>query len=125
MLSDRPCLDLAIIDIAFASGFRDVSHFNRVFRRRFGETPSGVRPAAIGHLLPSCAVPVDGSLSADSCRPGRMLPTAEMGQKQPTHFPHIDYRCTASFQKAPSRAGKCAIGRRQPDQLIMSPRLRL
>ena len=48
MLSDRRCLHLAIIDIAFASGFRDVSHFNRVFRRRFGETLSGVRPAAIG-----------------------------------------------------------------------------
>jgi len=39
---------LAIIDIAFAVGFGDVSHFNRVFRRRFDETPSGVRAAAIG-----------------------------------------------------------------------------
>jgi AraC-like DNA-binding protein len=47
MLSDRRCLHLAIIDIAFASGFRDVSHFNRVFARRFGETPSAVRAAAI------------------------------------------------------------------------------
>jgi AraC-like DNA-binding protein len=48
MLTDRRCLHLAIIDIAFAAGFGDVSHFNRVFRRRFGETPSGVRAAAIG-----------------------------------------------------------------------------
>jgi AraC-like DNA-binding protein len=47
MLSDHRCLHLAIIDIAFAVGFGDVSHFNRVFRRRFGETPSGVRGAAI------------------------------------------------------------------------------
>jgi AraC-like DNA-binding protein len=47
MLSDRRCLHLAIIDIAFAAGFGDVSHFNRVFRRRFGETPSGVRALAI------------------------------------------------------------------------------
>ncbi len=47
MLSDRRCLHLAIIDIAFAAGFGDVSHFNRMFRRRFGETPSGVRAAAI------------------------------------------------------------------------------
>jgi len=46
MLNDRRCLHLAIIDIAFAAGFGDVSHFNRVFRRRFGETPSGVRAAA-------------------------------------------------------------------------------
>jgi AraC-like DNA-binding protein len=37
---------LAIIDIAFAAGFGDVSHFNRVFRHRFGETPSGIRAAA-------------------------------------------------------------------------------
>jgi AraC-like DNA-binding protein len=48
MLTDRRCLHLAIIDIALAVGFGDVSHFNRVFRRRFGETPSGVRAAAIG-----------------------------------------------------------------------------
>jgi AraC-like DNA-binding protein len=47
ILNDRRCLHLAIIDIAFAAGFGDVSHFNRVFRRRFGETPSGVRAAAI------------------------------------------------------------------------------
>jgi AraC-like DNA-binding protein len=47
MLTDRRYLHLAIINIAFAAGFGDVSHFNRVFRRRFGETPSGVRVAAI------------------------------------------------------------------------------
>jgi AraC-like DNA-binding protein len=46
MLSDRRYLHLAIIDIAFTVGFGDVSHFNRVFRRRFGETPSGVRAGA-------------------------------------------------------------------------------
>src|SRR5215471_3882185 len=46
MLTDPHHLHLAIIDIAFAVGFGDVSHFNRMFRRRFGETPSGVRAAA-------------------------------------------------------------------------------
>lgn len=46
MLTDPHQLHLAIIDIAFAVGFGDVSHFNRMFRRRFGETPSGVRAAA-------------------------------------------------------------------------------
>lgn len=47
MLGDRRCLHLAVIDIAFAVGFGDVSHFNRVFRRRFGDTPSGVRAGVI------------------------------------------------------------------------------
>jgi transcriptional regulator GlxA family with amidase domain len=47
MLTDPRCLHLAIIDIALAAGFGDVSHFNRVFRRRFGDAPSGVRATAI------------------------------------------------------------------------------
>ena len=47
MLSDPRSLHLPIIDIAFSAGFGDVSHFNRMFRRRFGDTPSGVRAAAI------------------------------------------------------------------------------
>jgi AraC-like DNA-binding protein len=46
MLTDPRHLHLAIIDIAFGVGFGDVSHFNRTFRRRFGETPSGVRAAS-------------------------------------------------------------------------------
>jgi AraC-like DNA-binding protein len=46
MLTDPHQLHLAIMDIAFAVGFGDVSHFNRMFRRRFGETPSGVRAAS-------------------------------------------------------------------------------
>jgi len=32
-----------ISQIAYAAGFVDLSHFNRCFRRRFGDTPSGVR----------------------------------------------------------------------------------
>src|SRR5262252_5893537 len=46
MLTDPHQLHLAIMDIAFAVGFGDVSHFNRMFRRRFGQTPSGVRAAS-------------------------------------------------------------------------------
>jgi AraC-like DNA-binding protein len=46
MLTDPHHLHLAIIDIAFGVGFGDVSHFNRTFRWRFGETPSGVRAAS-------------------------------------------------------------------------------
>jgi AraC-like DNA-binding protein len=32
-----------ISEIALEAGFSDVSHFNRLFRARFGDTPSGVR----------------------------------------------------------------------------------
>jgi AraC-like DNA-binding protein len=32
-----------ICDLALDAGFSDISHFNRVFRARFGDTPSGVR----------------------------------------------------------------------------------
>jgi transcriptional regulator GlxA family with amidase domain len=46
MLTDRRCRHLGIADIAFACGFGDISNFNRMFRRRFGDTPSGVRAAA-------------------------------------------------------------------------------
>jgi hypothetical protein len=50
LLTDLRCCHLAIIDIAFASGFGDVSHFNRVFRRHHGDTPSGVQAAAMGNF---------------------------------------------------------------------------
>jgi AraC-like DNA-binding protein len=36
-------LPTLIVDIAFESGFSDLSHFNRSFRRRFGCTPRDVR----------------------------------------------------------------------------------
>ena len=37
-----PRLDTqAISQIAYAAGFVDLSHFNRSFRMRFGDTPSG------------------------------------------------------------------------------------
>jgi AraC-like DNA-binding protein len=34
--------------IALASGFGDLSHFNRSFRRRYGATPSDIRSAGPG-----------------------------------------------------------------------------
>ena len=45
MLSDPRSAHLRIIDIVLATGFGDVSHFNRLFRRRYGDAPSGLRPA--------------------------------------------------------------------------------
>ena len=35
-----------IAEIALAAGFSDISYFNRLFRARFGDTPTGVRAAA-------------------------------------------------------------------------------
>jgi AraC-like DNA-binding protein len=32
-----------IVDVALKAGFNDVSHFNHLFRARFGDSPSGVR----------------------------------------------------------------------------------
>ncbi len=42
-----------ISDIALEVGFSDVSHFNRLFRARFGDSPRGVRSAGRGN---SCAM---------------------------------------------------------------------
>jgi AraC-like DNA-binding protein len=43
MLVQRGNRQLKIIDIAYACGFNELSYFNRCFRRRFGDTPSGYR----------------------------------------------------------------------------------
>jgi AraC-like DNA-binding protein len=48
LLSDRQC-SMKIAEIAFETGFNDLSHFYRTFRRRFGETPAAVR--ASGNVL--------------------------------------------------------------------------
>lgn len=49
LLSDPLC-NLKIASVAFECGFNDLSHFNRSFRRRFGETPTSVRG---GRLSPA------------------------------------------------------------------------
>ncbi len=43
MLSNPLLAAQTISMIAYEAGFGDLSHFNRVFRRRYGETPSDVR----------------------------------------------------------------------------------
>ena len=42
-LTDPGSSSRTVADIAFAAGFSDISHFNRLFRRRFGATPTSVR----------------------------------------------------------------------------------
>jgi AraC-like DNA-binding protein len=42
-LLDQRLHDKRIQEIAWSAGFSDVSHFNRLFRRRFGEKPSALR----------------------------------------------------------------------------------
>jgi len=46
MLTEPNFSGRSISTIAFDSGFGDISYFNRVFRRRYGATPSDVRAAA-------------------------------------------------------------------------------
>jgi len=46
MLGDPRHDQRAIGAIAFDAGFGDLSYFNRVFRQRFGATPSEIRAAA-------------------------------------------------------------------------------
>jgi AraC-like DNA-binding protein len=46
LLRDPRATRLKISEIALEAGFPDLSHFNRSFRRRFGNTPSAVRADA-------------------------------------------------------------------------------
>ena len=45
LLTDSSASARLISDIALEVGFSDVSHFNRLFRARFGDSPRGVRCA--------------------------------------------------------------------------------
>ena len=46
LLTNPACGALTVADIARRAGFVDPSYFNRVFRIRFGDTPTGVRETA-------------------------------------------------------------------------------
>jgi AraC-like DNA-binding protein len=46
LLTAQDLSDVRICDIALQAGFSDISHFNRLFRSRFGDTPKGVRAHA-------------------------------------------------------------------------------
>jgi AraC-like DNA-binding protein len=46
MLSDSSFAGRPISAVAYAAGFGDLSHFNRAFRRHYGESPSDVRASA-------------------------------------------------------------------------------
>jgi AraC-like DNA-binding protein len=52
LLCDRASDKLRIRSICFKTGFRDVSHFNRVFRVRYGCTPAEVRKTRDGGVTP-------------------------------------------------------------------------
>ena len=43
LLTAQDLSDVRICDIALRAGFSDISHFNRIFRSRFGDAPKGVR----------------------------------------------------------------------------------
>src|SRR6267378_662179 len=115
-------------------GGRHLRHLTTVVPRQisidnwYGCRGGGCSPpvSELGHLQPSRAVPSDGSLSPDSCRPGRVPLTAELGQNRtretgtiefPKALPHsalipnslmIGHHFSASaFTSAPSVSGVC------------------
>ncbi len=47
----------SVTDIAFRWGFCDAAHFSRVFKRRFGATPSEIRQAALAAAIGSAEAP--------------------------------------------------------------------
>jgi AraC family transcriptional regulator, positive regulator of tynA and feaB len=48
-LLDRNAVHITIAEIAFAAGFRDISHFNRLFKRCNGLSPRDFRRVTAGH----------------------------------------------------------------------------
>lgn len=60
MLSSPLLAERTISAIAYEAGFGDLSHFNRAFRRRYGETPSDVRAGLRGSR------PAAGQVSSDT-----------------------------------------------------------
>jgi AraC-like DNA-binding protein len=56
VLTDPRNVQRGISDIALASGFGDVSYFNRAFRNHYGASPTAIRQAAMGRAtLPPTA----------------------------------------------------------------------
>jgi transcriptional regulator GlxA family with amidase domain len=51
LLTARGKSNVRVCDIALQAGFSDISHFNRLFRSRFGDTPKGVRAHACNGQL--------------------------------------------------------------------------
>ena len=47
LLADPQSRDRKIATIAYDCGFNDLSHFNRAFRRRFGESPTAARTSGV------------------------------------------------------------------------------
>ncbi|MGY8685968.1 AraC family transcriptional regulator [Bradyrhizobium sp. UFLA05-153] len=57
LLTESHASTQRISDIALEVGFSDVSHFNRLFRARFGDSPRGVRCSRGEGLTPFSSVP--------------------------------------------------------------------
>jgi AraC-like DNA-binding protein len=49
MLTSSRCAHMNVAEVAYECGFSTISHFHRVFRHHFGETPNSLRSNATGH----------------------------------------------------------------------------
>ena len=68
---------VCISDIALRAGFSDISHFNTLFRTRFGDTPSGLRAQAEGRARD------DKSAGSAPWRSQRQKLSGRRGKKAP------------------------------------------
>jgi len=72
MLTDPGLAARSITSVAFDAGFGDLSYFNRTFRRRFGDTPSGVRSTIARHgPAPTLGDAIVKSITQTSLETGR------------------------------------------------------
>jgi transcriptional regulator GlxA family with amidase domain len=77
--------NVTIAEIAYASGFSDASHFNRLFRKEFGLRPSEVRAALTVGASPEIRPP--GSPLGTGSEPGKRAVRFLRGERRPYPAP--------------------------------------
>jgi AraC-like DNA-binding protein len=80
-LTDAARMTAPISAIAYASGFADLSNFNRAFRKRFGCTPSDIRGGGRNDVTPPATSGSAAPLDTDQ---PRRLPGAAASPELPT-----------------------------------------
>ena len=62
-----------VAEAAYDAGFSDLSHFNRLFRNKYGLTPDGgARAVRIGAIEPARVIPAKARIQRDATRASRL-----------------------------------------------------